>query len=87
MAERHKKQFAEILEKQTPAPLSTSPRPSVGGRGRHVGGYYDPAVARQVKALAVEEDTTVQELVAEALDLLFQTRGKPTIARQQVKGD
>ena len=51
-----------------------------GGRGRHIGGYFDPAVARQVKALAAEEDTTVQELVAEALDMLFQARGKAPIA-------
>ena len=87
MAERRKKQgnnqFAEITgKKQTPAPLATPPRVSAGGRGKHIGGYYDPAIARQVKALAVEEDTTVQELVAEALDLLFQTRGRPTIAKQ-----
>ena len=52
------------------------------GRGKHIGGYFDPAVARQMKALAAEEDTTVQELVAEALDLLFESRGKPGIARQ-----
>lgn len=39
-------------------------------------------VVRQIKALAAEEDTTVQELVAEALDLLFQARGKAAIARQ-----
>ena len=57
------------------------PRPS-GGRGRHIGGYFDPAVARQIKSLAAEEDTTVQELVAEALDLLFKSRGKPAIARK-----
>ena len=33
-------------------------------------------------AEAAEEDTTVQELVAEALDMLFQSRGRAAIARQ-----
>ena len=31
--------------------------------------------------LAVEENSTVQQLLEEALDLLFQTRGKPLIAQ------
>ncbi len=78
MAEKN--QFAELLNK--PEPLAPASRPSAGRRGRHIGGYFDPAVSRQIKALAAEEDTTVQELVAEALDMLFQSRGKPMIARQ-----
>lgn len=81
MAEKQN-QFAELLDKQTPAPVATPPRPVGGGRGKHIGGYFDPAVARQVKALAVEEDTTVQELVAEALDMLFESRKRPPMARQ-----
>ena len=80
MAER-KNQFAELLDKQTPAPLATPSRPSGGGRGRHIGSYFDAAVARQLKSLAVEEDTTVQRLLAEALDLLFESRNKQPIAR------
>ena len=47
-----------------------------------IGSYFDAAVARQLKSLAVEEDTTVQRLLAEALDLLFESRNKPPIARQ-----
>ena len=74
-------QFAGLLDKQKPEPPAPPTRPS-GGRGRHIGGYYDSAVARQIKALAAEEDTTVQQLVAEALDLLFESRGRPAIARQ-----
>ena len=74
-------QFADLLDKQTPAPSATLPGPSAG-RGKHIGGYFDPAVSRQIKTLAVEEDTTVQELVAEALDMLFESRNRPAIARQ-----
>lgn len=66
-------QFAELLRK---------PNKPTSGWGKHIGGYYDPAIERQLKAVAVEEDTTTQELVAEALDLLFESRGKAAIARQ-----
>lgn len=81
MAEKHN-QFAGLLDKKPAPPAPAVPRAAGGGRGRHIGGYFDPAVARQIKALAAEEDTTVQELVAEALDMLFQARGRAAIARQ-----
>ena len=85
MAEKSK-QFTEILEQKTPAPLPTR-RGSGSGRGTHIGGYFDPAVAKQLRRLAVDEECTLTDLVAEAVDLLFQSRGLPTIARQQeVKG-
>lgn len=80
MAEKSN-QFAELLHK--PEPAATPPRPSSGGgRGKHSGGYFDPAVARHIKSLAGEEATTVPHLVAEAWDLLFQSRGKAAIAQQ-----
>ena len=44
-------------------------------------GYFDPSVSKQLKQLALEEDSSVQYLLGEALDLLFQARGKPMIAR------
>ena len=75
-------QFAELLNKRTSEQVNTpAPRPSAG-RGKHIGGYFDPAIARQIKSMAVEEDTTVQELLAEALDMLFESRNKPAITRQ-----
>ena len=43
----------------------------------------DPDVSTQLRHLAVEENSTVQQLLAEALDLLFQARGKPVIARER----
>lgn len=45
-----------------------------------IGGHFDRTVSRQLKEIAVAEDTTVQALVAEALDMLFHSRQKPTIA-------
>ena len=55
-----------------------------GGRAgtRHVGGYFDPAVVRQLKQITVDEDTTLQDLLAESIDMLFESRRMPTIARK-----
>ena len=58
-----------------PAPVQASRR----GK-KFVGGYFAPEVARQLKHLAVEHDKTVQELVTEAVNDLFQKYGKPYIA-------
>jgi hypothetical protein len=43
-------------------------------------GYFTPQVSKQLRSLMVEEDTTVQDLLAEALNMLFQSRGLPMIA-------
>ena len=48
-------------------------------------GYFDPGVSKQLKLLALEEDSTVQQLLGEALDLLFQARGQaPDHASPQI---
>ena len=59
---------------------SASARPSREGK-RLVAGHFDPAVAKQLKMLAVEEDKSVQALLEEALDLLFVKKGKGHIGR------
>ena len=40
-----------------------------------------PAALRQLKILGAEEGLSMQELVCEALDLLFKARGKAPLAR------
>ena len=71
--------FSKALQtNQEPAPTTTRPR-SENSRRKHIGGYFDPAVSTQLRHLAVEENSTVQQLLGEALDLLFQMRGKPLI--------
>lgn len=47
---------------------------------KHIGGYFPPEVSKQLKQISVDEDQPVQKLLAEALDLFFQSRNKPTIA-------
>ncbi|MCY4243246.1 MAG: hypothetical protein OXD36_16075 [Rhodobacter sp.] len=46
---------------------------------RLVAGHFDPKVARQLRIIAAEEDTTVQALLEEALDLLFAKKGRAHI--------
>jgi Antitoxin-like ribbon-helix-helix len=53
-------------------------RPSREGR-RLIAGHFDPSVAKHLKLLAAEEDTTVQALLEEALELLFLKKGQGTI--------
>ena len=53
-------------------------RPSRKGT-KFIAGHFNPTVARQLRMLAVEEDTTIQALLAEALDLLFVKKNKPAI--------
>lgn len=47
---------------------------------RLVAGHFDPKVAKQLKLIAVEDDTTVQALLEEALDLLFAKKGRARIS-------
>ena len=47
---------------------------------RQVAGFFSPECAKQLRMLAAEQDTTVQELIRDGLNLMFQKRGKPPIA-------
>jgi hypothetical protein len=47
---------------------------------KRIQGYFSARVKRQLRVLAAEQDKTEEELVGEALNLLFQTHGLPTIA-------
>jgi hypothetical protein len=59
-----------------------SPPAAKSREGRVVlGSYQTTEAVKQTKMLAIEQDTTMQALLAEALNLLFQKYGKPTIAK------
>lgn len=49
---------------------------------KHVGGYFSPEVSRQLRQIALDENSSVQVLLAEAIDMLFHSRKKPTIAQK-----
>jgi hypothetical protein len=54
--------------------------PSRRGK-KTIAGFFDPAVSRQLKQIALEEEgSSVQELLREAINDLFEKRGKSRIA-------
>ena len=69
------------------APTRTSEaahaKPASSGRQgtKLIGGHFAPEVSTQLRILAAEEGTTVQSLLAEALDDLFVKKGKGRVAR------
>lgn len=46
-----------------------------------VTGYFDPAVRQQLAVLAAEEDRSQNDLIAEALNMLFERYRKSPIAK------
>jgi hypothetical protein len=60
------------------AESSRHSRPVREGK-RFVGAHFHPEVARQLKVLAAEDGTTIQELLEQAVDLLFVKNGKTKI--------
>lgn len=67
-------QPAEVEPANRPAP----PRTRVGTK--QVAAHFPEDVAWQLRALAVDRKTTVQNLLAEALNDLFAKYGKPEVA-------
>ena len=61
-----------------PKPAATVP-PSRQGK-KMISGHFDKAVHRQLKLLAIEKDTSIQSLLSEALNALFERNDKPPIA-------
>jgi len=87
-----KNAFSSALKSSTPAQAtrtksksavvqSAHSRPSRDNT-KHIGGYFDPKVSKQLRSIALDEDSSVQVLLEEAIDMLFQSRKKPTIARR-----
>ncbi len=79
-----------------PAPASARVAPDEG-RGRaylppsregmkRIQGYFSPRVKRQLRMLAAQTDKTEEQLVGEALNLLFQTNSLPAIAFEGKEG-
>ena len=82
--------LAARMDLELAAPETSAPS-SEAGRGaayiapsrqnmKRIQGYFSPRVKRQLRMLAAQTDKTEEQLVGEALNLLFQTQGLPTIA-------
>jgi hypothetical protein len=62
------------------APVVKKPVPPSRAGRVLIGGHFAPEVQTELKVLAAQERTTVQELVAEGLNAVFARRHKPQIA-------
>jgi hypothetical protein len=76
-----------VREQEQPQPkqeASSAPRRSRTAATRtdtrQVSAHFSADVARTVKLIAVEQDKDVQEVIAEALNMLFARYGKPVRA-------
>lgn len=73
----------QAVAEAPPAPAETRPKegvpPSRAGK-KVIAGHFDPAVVRQLKQLALDQDATVQQLLGEALNDLFTKHSLKPIA-------
>ena len=69
-----------LASKAPELPVPRFSRPS--RTSKHlIGGHFPKAVAKQLRLIAVEDDTTIQALLEEALDDLFVKKGRAKIAQ------
>lgn len=93
MAARKRRSLDDQLAKQTvpvaaesverPAPVAQPKRSSQPGSRaskKAISGFFEMEVSRQLKVIAATEDKTIQGLLGEALNLLFEKYGKDAIA-------
>jgi hypothetical protein len=74
---------APVIETEQPAPAGNSASelaPSRKGKVA-ISAYFDPAVRQQLAILAVKQNKSQAAMMAEALNLMFERYGEPTIAR------
>lgn len=79
---------APVASAPVAVPVAVDPAPPKAARtvppsraGRVlIGGHFAPQVQTELKVLAAQERTTVQQLVAEGINAVFARRHKPQIA-------
>ena len=65
---------------QSPAPSARKVAAPSRADTKHFGVYIDPVAHKQLKRLALDRDTSLQDLGIEALNMLFEKYGEPAIA-------
>ncbi|PZO51691.1 MAG: hypothetical protein DCF15_14575 [Phormidesmis priestleyi] len=91
MAAPKKKSLIDAVAPSTPASLpeskeqsvlalsSTKKRPPSRKGKSFVGGYFDPAAAKELKKLAIDLDISQEAAIAQALNMLLASHGKPPV--------
>ena len=75
--EQFQKPDLEVVESTPTDPKKVAPSRE---KKKHIGGYFDEAVYRQMKHIGVEKNMTTQDILAAALNAWFQMHDKPPIA-------
>lgn len=70
----------ELQPKEEPEKAESKPIEKGKPKKRHIGGYFNDNVYRQMKHIGVENDMTTQDMLAEALNAFFRMHDKPPIA-------
>ncbi len=99
LAARMARELGEEPEERAPRPVEPAKAaPAEEGRGpggyvapsrrdmKRIQGYFSARVKRQLKILAAEQGKTEEQLVGEALNLLFQAHRLPTITFEGKEG-
>lgn len=76
-----KNAFANVAEPvakpaAAPAPVTPASYPKHRQGKKALIAYFTPGVNKALRQLALDEDTTMQALLGEAIDLLMRDRGK-----------
>jgi hypothetical protein len=81
--ERHREAASATIAAKPPSNRTSYVAPSRRGQVQ-LAGYFDPAVIKQFKMLALELDASAQYLLAVALNDLFEKHGRPRIADERM---
>src|SRR5690348_1535425 len=68
----------------TPAPVPAAPTSRIARtrvNSRQVSAHFAPEVIQTLRLIAAEQDREQQDLMAEALNMLFERYGKPALAQ------
>jgi hypothetical protein len=66
-------------------PQTAAPQARTRQGTRTVSAHFKPEVAQALRLLAAEQDREHQDMIAEALNMLFERYGKPTRAEVKSK--
>ena len=80
---------------QAPAPTPQLPDRGITPNGRASGragkamvaGWYDKAAVKQLRMIAVNQETTIQQQLGRAINLLFREEGLPALAQIEREDD
>lgn len=85
LAQVFKENEEQQQETDTPETVESAPANQKIAASRigkkNISGYFAPEVHRQLRVIAAEEDKNLQDVLGDALNALFQQKGKPPIAK------